>query len=320
MPIRILHARDEGQIDQVFRLRHQVFCQEENLFQTNGSQFVLDRYDAFPASKLFVVLGEEDQVVGSVRVTLDNPAGLPADDYFDFRAHVPQDSRVMSISMFCVAKPYRNAMIASGLLTMCAYYALSQQVDYICAPLNPAIANLIRRIGAKQLTDEPQTVPNLNDGFLPCLLHLPDMNETYAKFARQNVTNNMIQSFECMIFRKGEQIIRKDDVGDCAYLIASGSVAVMHPVTSQPMAELTEGDVFGELALFSSDNVRTTDVFASSMTRVMVLPKKALLEHIRTSPEAGLNLLHVMTKRMMSVLVQDSGDKTATVQQASPDQ
>jgi len=319
MPIRIQQARDERQIEQVFRLRHQVFCQEEDLFQTSGTQLVFDRYDAFPASKLFVALGDESEVVGSVRVTLDNSAGLPADEYFDFRAHLPPDSRAMSISMFCVAKPYRSAMIASGLLSMCAYYALFKQVDYICAPLNPPLGNLIRRIGAKHLTEELQSVPNLNVGFLPYVLHVPDMNETYAKFARQNVTHNMIQSFECMIFGKGEQIIRKDDVGDCAYLIASGSVAVMHPVTARPMAELTEGDVFGELALFSSDNARTTDVFASSTTRVMVLPKKALLEHIKTSPEAGLNLLHVMTKRMMSVLVQETGGVTATTQQAGPD-
>lgn len=320
MPVRIQHTQDERQIEQVFRLRHQVFCQEENYFHTDDTQFVVDRYDAFPASKLFVVLGDEDQVVGSVRVTRDNPAGLPADEYFDFRAHVPRNSRVMSLSMFCVAKPYRSAMIASGLLSMCAYYALSQQVDYIYAPMNPPIGNLMRRIGAKQLTKEPQTVPHLNVGFLPCLLHVPDMSETYANFARQNVTHNMIQSFECMIFRKGEQIIRKDDVGDCAYLIANGSVSVMHPITSKPMAELTEGDVFGELALFSSDNVRTTDVFASSMTRVMVIPKKALIDHIKTSPEVGLNLLHVMTRRMMSVLVQETGEETATSQQACPEQ
>lgn len=316
MPIRIQHAQDEQHIEQVFRLRHRVFCQEENLFQTNGTPFVLDRYDAFPASRLFVALGEENEVVGSVRVTLDNAVGLPADEYFDFRAHVPRDSRIMSVSMFCVAKPYRSAMIANGLLSMCAYYALSKQVDYICAPLNPSIGNLIRRIGAKPMTEDVLSVPNLNVGFLPYLLHVADMNETYTQFARQNITHNMIRSFECMIFRKGEQIIRKDDLGDCAYLIANGTVAVLHPITSQPIAELSEGDVFGELALFSSDNMRTADVFASSATRVMVLPKKALLEHIRTSPEAGLNLLHGMSRRMKSVLVHDFGEETAPPQHA----
>ena len=193
-------------------------------------------------------------------------------------------------------------------------------MDYICARLNPPIGNLIRRIGAKQLTEEPQTAPHLNVGFLPFLLHVPELTETYAKFARQNVTHNMIPSFECTIFTKGEQIIRKDDVGDCAYLIANGSVSVMHPITSKPIVELTEGDVFGELALFSSGNVRTTDVFASSMTRVIVLPKKALIEYIKTSPEADLNLLHVMTRRMMSVLVQETDDETANAQQACPEQ
>lgn len=314
MPVRIQQARDEQHVDQVFRLRHQVFCREENLIQADGAHSVLDRYDAFPSSRLFVVLNEADQVVGSVRVTLDNAVGLPADEYFDFRMHAPQGSRFMSVSMYCVAKSHRSAMVATGLLLMCGYYALANDVDYICMPLNPAIGNLIRRIGAKPMTEELQIAPNLKEGFLPYLLQVGEMNDTYAHFARQNITHNMIQSFECMIFRKGEQIIRKHDLGECAYLIVGGSATVMHPITSRPIAELSNGDVFGELALFSNDNIRTADVFASSVVRVMVLRQADLLEHIKTSPEAGLKLLHIMSRRMKSVLDRDFRDEAITAE------
>jgi len=302
MPIRIQLAQSEQHIDQVFRNRRQVFCEEEDLIKADGTQAVVDRFDAFPASKMFVVLDDDDQVVGSVRVTMDNGVGLPADEYFDFRAHLPEDCRFMSVSMFCVTKPYRNALIASGLMLMCTYYALANDVDYIGAPLNPTIGNMIRRIGAKPLTKDLQYMPHLNTGFLPYLLDIDDLNETFLNFAKQNIAHNMIQSYECMIFNNGEQIIRKDDVGDCAFVIVNGTAQVLHPVTSEPMAELTEGDVFGELALFSADNVRSADVFASSVMRVMVLPQKAFLEHIRTSPEAGITLLHSMSSRMKSML------------------
>ncbi|MBO9479577.1 cyclic nucleotide-binding domain-containing protein [Shimia sp. R11_0] len=315
MPFRIQHAQDERQIDQVFRLRHQVFCQEEGLLHAEGAQqHLLDKYDAYPSSRLFVALDDADRVIGSVRVTLDNPAGMPADDYFDFRTHAPQNSRFMSVGMLCVAKAHRSAMVANGLLMMCGYFALAKQVDYICVPLNPMLGGVLQRIGAKQLTEDLQAAPNVKEGFLPYLLNVEDMHETYAEFARQNITHNMIESFECMLFEEGEQIIQKDAVGDCAYLIVNGSVAVMHPATSQPLVALSEGDVFGELALFSSDNLRTADVFASSMTRVMVLPKRALLEHIKTSPEAGLNLLSVMSQRMKSVFHHGIGDDAIAAQ------
>lgn len=317
MPIRICLAQNEQHIDQAFRVRHQVFCEEEGLIQTDGAQIVLDRFDAFPATKIFVVLDEADQVVGSVRLTMDNAAGLPADEYFDFRSHAPHARRLMSVGMFCVAKPYRNAIVASGLLLMCGYYAMAKDVDYVCMPLNPDIGNMTRRVGAKPLTQEEQVAPHLNVGFLPYLLCIEDLNETFAHFAKQNIAHNMIQSYECMIFKKGEQIIRKGDIGDCAYVIVNGSAEVLHPKTSVPMAELSEGDVFGELALFSACNTRTADVVASSVVRAMVLPQKAFLEHIKTSPEASLNLLSSMSSRMQSVLAQDCPDSVVPVEHLS---
>ncbi len=317
MPIRIRLAQSEQHIDQVFRLRHQVFCEEGNFFQTDGAQLVMDRFDTFPASRIFVALDEADQVVGSVRVTMDNPVGMPSDEYFDFRAHVPQESRLMSVGMFCVEKPHRNATVASGLLLMCSYYAMANKVDYACMPLNPDIGNLIRRVGGKPVTEEEQIAPHLNVGFVPYLLHIDEMNETFVHFAKQNIAYNMIQSYECMIFKKGEQIIRKGDIGDCAYVIVNGSAVVLHPKTSMPMAELSEGDVFGELALFSSCNMRTADVVASSAVRAMVLPQKVFLEHIKTSPEASLSLLSSMSSRMKSVLAQDCHDGVVPVEDFS---
>ena len=154
MPIHIRLAETEQDIDQVFRVRHQVFCQEEDLIHANAADLVVDRFDAFPASKSFVSLDEAGRVVGSVRVTLDNAIGLPAEEYFDFRSYVPEGSRMMSISMFCVAKHHRSTTVARGLLLMCGYYAMANQMDYTCMPANPTIGNMICRIGGKPLLSD----------------------------------------------------------------------------------------------------------------------------------------------------------------------
>jgi len=286
MPVRITLAQDASSIEQVFRLRHKVFCEEENFMEPNASQRIFDRFDAFPTSKLFVALDDAGQVVGSVRATLDAAVGLPADEYFDFRAHAPQARRLMSVSLYCIAQQHRSAMVASGLMLMCGYFAMLHDVDYVCMPINPTIRHMVGRIGGKPLTQTLQTASHLNCEFAPYLLKIAEMNDAFMHFAKQNVTHNMIRSYECRIFKKGELILRKGDRADNAYLMIDGAAQVLDPHTSQPMAEVTEGDVLGMQDLHNVDSRSPADVRATSLVRAMVLPRAALLSHFRANGDS----------------------------------
>lgn len=302
MPIHIRLAETEHDIDQVFRVRHQVFCQEEDLINGNASHLVVDRFDAFPASKSFVSLDEAGRVVGSVRITLDNAIGLPAEEYFDFRSYVPEGSRLMSISMFCVAKHHRSTTVARGLLLMCGYYAMANQMDYTCMPANPTIGNMICRIGGKPLLSDLKSTPRLKVDFMPYLVPTDDMSEAFIRFARNNILYNTLPSNEYVIFRKGEQITRCGEHGDCAYLIVEGKVNVLHPATSDVISELAEGDVLGEGALFSVDGLRRRNSVAVSLVRAVALTKPKLLQHIRNAPEARAKLPQKASSQLEAVL------------------
>lgn len=301
MPITINLAENENHISQALRVRHTVFCEEEKLFPETPSKMILDEYDAFPSSKMFVVR-DGDTVVGSVRVTIDNPHGLPADHYFDFREHFDDTSKIMNISMFCVTKPYRSAALSTGLLLMCAYYAVAHEVDHIIAPLNPPIARMIMRLGATSLTPEPIALESSGLKFLPVALDTKNLNEFFLNFARNNMSYNMIGSYHCMYFDKGEKIITKGDTGDSAFVLIEGGAEVIAPNGTGVIATLGVGEVFGELALFSKGFVRTADVVATVKTRVMVLPKAAFLDHIRNDPETSLSLLKTVSERMRNLL------------------
>lgn len=301
MPITINLAENESHISQALRVRHTVFCEEEKLFPETPSKMMLDEYDAFPSSKIFVAR-HGDTVVGTVRVTLDNTQGLPADHYFDFREHCKDDSKVMSVSMFCVIKPYRRAALSTGLLLMCVYYAMGNDVDFIIAPLNPAIAKMIIRLGATSLTSEPIALVGSDLKVLPVVFDMKNLNELFLNFARNNMSYNMIRSFHCMYFDKGEKIITKGDTGDSAYVLIEGGAEVIDPNGTAGIALLDVGEVFGELALFSQGFVRTADVVATAKTRVMILPKAAFLEHIRNDPETSLKMLQTVSSRMQKMI------------------
>ncbi|MDX1398112.1 MAG: GNAT family N-acyltransferase, partial [Oceanospirillum sp.] len=146
MPIKISLADEPQEIDAVLKLRHTVFSEEEELFSATSDLRVMDRFDTFSTSKNLIAVSD-GAVIGSMRLTLDSEAGIPADEYYDFRRLLPEDARILNCGMYCVTKPFRGAKIAIGLNLMASYFGVSNDVTHVVAPINPVIAKLVGRIG-----------------------------------------------------------------------------------------------------------------------------------------------------------------------------
>ena len=59
-----------------------------------------------------------------------------------------------------------------------------------------------------------------------------------------------------LFFRTGEVIVRENDVGDSLYIIKWGSVKIIKAIDGKKSIELEElsnGDCFGEMALFDAE-------------------------------------------------------------------
>jgi len=135
-------------------------------------------------------------------------------------------------------------------------------------PIDVAVGNLpipkrIRSIVEKAVSPNPadryQTVMELEDNvraFLRGGLHLPRK-----------------------AFAPGETIIREGDVGDAAYMIASGKCRAYRTVDGQQetLATMGVGDVFGEMALIL-DEPRAATVEAVDEVTVLVLDKPTMNE------------------------------------------
>lgn len=300
MPIRITLAKDPSQTDAVLKLRHKVFGEEEGVFDVIPDGRVLDRFDAFSTTSNLVALNE-GEVVGGMRMTLDSSMGIPADEYYDFRRFMPEDAIVMNCGMYCVTKPFRGARIALGLILMAAYYAVTHKVTHVVAPINPAIAKLLGRVGFKVLDDE-QIDPHMGFPFIPVLLDMNHLNDFFYTFAENNRLYNFIESYECIFYNNGEYVVRAGELGDSAFVIIEGEIEVRAAGTDQVLATMGRGEVFGELALLT-DDVRTADVVACSDLRIMSLPKEAFLEHLMNNPDHAMWMLKSIGKRMKSMLV-----------------
>lgn len=96
-----------------------------------------------------------------------------------------------------------------------------------------------------------------------------------------------------------EAIIRQGEPGDCMYVILSGTVEVLHERDGKPvkLAELGEGDFFGEMSLFAGD-ARSATVRSLGDTRILTVDRRTLLSRIQADPSLALRILERMSTRI----------------------
>jgi len=101
------------------------------------------------------------------------------------------------------------------------------------------------------------------------------------------------------IFADGEVIIAEGSIGEEMFSIQSGGAKVIKaaPSGDTTLAELREGDIFGEMALFDR-KPRSASVVATGETRVLTIDKGKLLTTIGRDPTIVLRILESMSQRI----------------------
>lgn len=97
----------------------------------------------------------------------------------------------------------------------------------------------------------------------------------------------------------GEVIIKQGDEGSCLYVIQEGNVGVYHENRSHEtkIAELGQGEFFGEMGLFERD-VRSATIRSIGKSRVLTIDKKNFYKTIQKDPSLAYRLLEKMSKRL----------------------
>jgi len=102
-------------------------------------------------------------------------------------------------------------------------------------------------------------------------------------------------------YQPGQEIVRQGDTGVGAFIIRSGRVEVVQDRggTSERIAELKAGDVFGEMALLD-EFPRSATVRAIEPTTCLGIQRWHFRGILESHPRIALALLPVLTRRLRS--------------------
>src|SRR5437588_8281557 len=126
MSICIKFAETTWETDELFRMRHRVFVEEEGYFTARPDGRIFDRFDAFPTTGNTIAV-DDGRVIGGVRFVDQSLVGTPADDVFDFSPFTNGAAKVGGAGMFCLEREYRHTRhLTFSVMAMGFYWAQSK--------------------------------------------------------------------------------------------------------------------------------------------------------------------------------------------------
>lgn len=311
MPISFKAAKTALDKDRVFKLRHRVFVLEEKRFD-HPSDRIYDFYDTLEETANILAM-DGDIPVGAIRMTLENPAGLPALEHYDFGPLMNSlEGKFAGIGWLCVPEKYRKYRgLVPGLFKMMAREARKRGAQHLIAPLHPGALSLLKRFGAravdKEFYSEALSVP-----MVPIHIDLEKLPPGVREISQDPVYMIFEDSNERRSYRRGEVIVRKGEPGTEAYLIMRGSVRVAssmkadkgsfpRPGDPDSMESdallLGPGQVFGELSLLDGGPRTATVVCHSMEADMMVWSQEEFLTQLQTDRHKALEICRIIGKR-----------------------
>jgi hypothetical protein len=243
MGFRIRVARTTSELDDLFRLRHRVFVDEEGYLRPRQDGRIADRFDAYPTTANLVAL-VDDLVVGTVRVALLSEAGSPPEELFDFAPHLPEGAlpRACSGSMICVERAYRDTpRLVFALLGMAYFWARSQGRTTMLGAVNPDREAFFARAGGTKL-GPTVAGPDPGLGAVPILIDLESLPAELAAFVDRQRVVSYADSFEREFLERGEIQIWRRDAESTGRIVVDGGVAVARP-GARGIVELGRGEL-----------------------------------------------------------------------------
>lgn len=141
-------------------------------------------------------------------------------------------------------------------------------------------------------------------------------------------------------FPPGQRVFGQGEYGDALYVIVEGGVRVWLEDSGKEIAELDEGDFFGEIAVLAG-RPRTASVSTNRPTELLEISRSTVVSLVQKSPEALPLLLSIFRSRIADVVARtsplfsqlgdddrdklracfsmvDVGEKTAVIDQGGP--
>ncbi len=315
MPIRLKVARTAKELDDVFRLRYDVFVDERGKFSASVHEpRLVDYFDALP-DVANVVAYEGDQAIAAMRINRDSELGLPAERYYDFAAIRTGLARELAEagkgepllacgSMLAVRQAYRNRRnVILALFKEAVGVMRSWGITHVIGAVRADTLSMYKRIGFTAI-DEKFYVESIGDHLIPILAPFDKVFEWSLHGIRSQVSNFWVDvlspDFQRLLLSPGEVLFRQDDVAEHAYAIEDGWISITRrdpDGNEMVLANLSRGALFGELAIFDGER-RSATATALVNTELISIKREVLIETTRKNPERMDQLLEHFARRI----------------------
>lgn len=284
MRVHIKRATSAPELDQLFRVRHEVFCREQRYMPEQPDGRLADRFDAFPDTQNFVAL-VDGAVVGGVRIFDVGAPGFPAQEYFDFTGHVPEGARLGSGGMLVVSPFFRHGHLPMALAGMAHYWCESKGLTHLAIIASPLSEKGFLAAGYRAVAPRFQ---HAGSGLIitPMVLALPELTPRFASFVEHQKSEYSFDPYERLLLSPGDTLISAGERPDAMYVVREGSVGLVRH--GHVCAELGPGAVLGDAAIWLGQPVSHGAVALSDVT-LMIIPRNTLLARMRAGGEAALH-------------------------------
>ena len=309
MAISIKIAETPGDVDAVFRLRHQVYVEEEQRFAPQPGGGFFDRFDCFPSTRS--ILARDLALpgappVGTLRFASKTEVGLPCDSFFDFSPIIRElEGGIATVGMLAIARRFRHSLgVVSGMVKFAAREIRHGGGRHVVAPVSPDIEPVLRALGGQQVGDV------IHHGEPPVVmtpLHI-DM-EALPPFFRETAADPQNPLFDRLnerrLFRTGETVIRQGDPGDEAFIVMRGRARLLdgQPEDGRLMGLLGPGQIIGDMALLDGGPRSASIVAHSRVLDVAVVPKEAFQSRLATDGDFCREMVRILGARARKAML-----------------
>ncbi len=147
-------ATSQEELNDVFKLRYRVYCLERGYENADAYPEGIESDEYDPYSVHFIAYVESTPV-GTVRLILDNPLGLPVGRYCntDLKAISPDTARIAEISRLAVRSDaamgglIERSKITLGLIKEVYYASKELGIGYLVSAMSKPLERLLNRCG-----------------------------------------------------------------------------------------------------------------------------------------------------------------------------
>ncbi|MBR9912420.1 MAG: cyclic nucleotide-binding domain-containing protein [Gammaproteobacteria bacterium] len=322
MAIRIKVASTARELDDVYRLRHEVYVEEKRRFESSShldsGQRITDKFDAMPGVYNIVAYAG-DEIIGALRINKDSEVGLPAEQYFDYSAlrrrtleeHQQENAAhrgtppcIVGVGMLAISRDWRNrrnvlySIFKSGI-------GLIHTLDgtHIICSISAETLSLYGRLGFEQLGG-PKWVESVHDHMIPLVANF----DTVFQWAFGEISkkvdhfwlDNFCGQFERVLLSPGEVLFEQNDAAEHAYAVDEGLISISRkdPESNEMvLANLSCGALFGELAIFDGEK-RSAKATALVNTELISIERSQMFDSLKAHPENLVQLLRHFAQRV----------------------